>query len=252
MKPQGVLIVFSILAFSFAGRAQETEPIKPPSESPIPTVKEPGFMDPPSVLALLHQALLTEYRVNDLLADVHPDHWKMPDAMRSSVGNSAAELRARMKDMDAWRVELEKRPSSAYLVFETYQAMSVLPPRLDALARLVSENESPSFGAEYASVGDRFLDAQQTLGSYLGYILRNQDQIVAAMEGNLSSCQSKLGEAMQGRGPRATPIPNARPIRPARRKQHAKATGTTVNGETKTEIKGMPETDKKPASDHKN
>src|SRR5438552_19052531 len=85
MKPQGVLIVFSILAFSFAGRAQETGPIKPPSESPIPSVKEPRFMDAPSLLSLLPQTLPTDYLVNDLLADVHPNHCTMPAPTSTSI-----------------------------------------------------------------------------------------------------------------------------------------------------------------------
>jgi hypothetical protein len=251
MRPRVVLVVFSVLVFSSAGRAQETERIKPPAELPIPMVKEPGFMDPPALQALLHQVLLTEYRVNDLLADVHPEHWKLPEAVRSAVGNSVTEIRSQMHDMDHWRGELEKRPASAYLVFETYQALSTLPPRLDALARLVSENESPSFGAEYAAVGNRFLDAQQTLGSYLGYLLRNQDQIVAAMEGNLSTCQRELGEAMRGRGPKATPIPNERPIRPARRRtqRHATSGGrSSASGEKAGKLQNKTAGSKKPVT----
>lgn len=227
MRPRVFLVVFSAFIFSSAGRAQETEPVKPLAEMPLPTVKEPGLMDNPALQALIHQVLLTEFRVNDLLADVHPEHWKLPEAVRFAVGKSVTEVRSEMRDMDVWRAEMEKRPASAYLVFETYQALGALPPRLDALARMVSQNESPNFGAEYAAAGNRFLDAQQTLGSYLGYLLRNQDQMVAAMEGNLSSCQHELGEAMQGRGPKATPIPNARPIRPARRTRHSES------GETK-------------------
>ncbi len=236
MRPRGVLVVFPVLVFSLAGRAQETEPVKPPAEMPNPMVKEPGFMDSPALQALLHQVLLTEYRVNDLLADVHPEHWKLPETVRSAVGNSVTEMRSEMRGMDAWRGAMGKRPASAYLAFETYRALGVLPPRLDALARWVSQNESPRFGAEYAAAGNRFLDAQQTLGLYLGYLLRNQDQIVAAMEGNLSSCQSQLGQAMQGRGPKATPIPNSRPVRPARHKQKNKAPNASAkDGEPRKE-----------------
>ncbi len=244
-KPRAIMRVRTVLAVLFtlvasrapsinsrmwaggrAGAAQQTEPVKAPSELPIPMVKEPGFMDSPDVLALLNQVRLAEFHVNDLLADVHPERWKVPEAMRASVGNSVADLRSQMNAMQAWRAELGKRPTSAYLAFETYQGLSALPPRLDALARLVSENKSPSFGAEYAAAGNRFLDAAETLGLYIGYLLRNQDQIVVVMEGNLSTCQRELGEAMHGRGPKATPIPNARPIRPARHSPRAKAAVT--------------------------
>jgi hypothetical protein len=239
MRVRTMFVVFIILLVSRAlskspgawargraGGAQQTEPVKAPSELPIPMVKEPGSMKTSEVLALLNQVRLSEFHVNDLLTDVHLERWKMPEVMRSSVGNSVTELRSQMNAMDAWREEMEKRPASAYLVFETYQGLSALPPRLDALARLVSENETPSFGAEYSAAGNRFLDAAQTLGLYLGYLLRNQDQIVSAMEGNLSSCQSELGEAMRGRVPKATPMRNARPIRPARRAPRAKGAAT--------------------------
>ena len=239
MRVGAVLVVFFLLVASrapsknsrkWAGggarAAQQTEPVKAPSELPVPMVKEPGSMDNSEVLALLHQVRLAEFHVNDLLADVHPERWKMPEAMRSSVGNSVADVRSQMNAMEAWRAELEKRPTSAYLAFETYQGLAALPPQLDALARLVSENDTPSFGAEYAAAGNRFLDAAQTIGLYLGFLLRNQDQIVTAMEGNLSTCQRELGEAMRGRAPKATPIPNARPIRPARHAPRAKAATT--------------------------
>jgi len=82
--------------------------------------------------------------------------------------------------------------------------------------------------------------------------LRNQDQIVAAMEGNLSSCQSQLGAAMQGRGPKATPIPNARPVRPSRRRERAKTPDKALTGEPKAKMNGKPEAEKKSASDQKN
>jgi hypothetical protein len=41
-------------------------------------------MDPAQVKTLARKIWLAEYRVNDLLAQVHPEHWKTSDAARNS------------------------------------------------------------------------------------------------------------------------------------------------------------------------
>jgi len=49
---------------------------------------------------------------------------------------------------------------------------------------------------------------QQPLGLYLGALLRNQDQVLQAMQSNLAACQNELGYALRARPATAKPVKN--------------------------------------------
>ena len=65
----------------------QTEKIVAPGQTPaVPSAQAgtTGYLEPAQVKALTHKIWLAQYRLNDLLAQVHPEKWKMPPAARQS------------------------------------------------------------------------------------------------------------------------------------------------------------------------
>lgn len=186
-------------------------PLKPPPGNA-------GYVDTAKLKSVLYKIRMTEYRINDLLTDVHLERWKLPEAVRSSLSQMLATLRAEVGALESWRGQLEQRPDSAYMAYQTYAAIDSVLTRLDGVSRAVSEHETPGFGAQYTQAGGKLFDLQQTIGAYVGFLLRNQDQVVLALENNLAGCQNSLGIAMRGSEGRAKPVKNSAPIRPFRRR----------------------------------
>ncbi len=189
------------------------EQITPPSPTPPPMAAspEPGFMDPAQVRALLHNVWLAQYRINDLLAQVKPERWKISDAARQSFQQTLDNLRKGLAAQDDWRSQFEKRPDSMYLGYELYVTMNALLPRLDGVAKSVSQNENTSLGVQYSKAENQLFDLQQALQPYLTYLMRNRDQVLYATQANLASCENQLGYALHGRMGRATPMKNIAP-----------------------------------------
>ena len=105
---------------------------------------EPGYMDPAAMKQLLHKVWLTEYRINDLLTEVHPERWKLSDAAHTSFGKTLETLRTQMDTLEQWRAQFEKRPDSMYLGYETYAAINTLLPRLEGIGRDISRTRTPA------------------------------------------------------------------------------------------------------------
>ena len=110
-------------------------------------------MEPAQVKALMHKIWLAQYRLNDLLTQVHPEKWKMPPAARQSFEQSLESLRKAMAAEEDWRSQFEARPDSLYLGFQTYVAISAVLPRVDGVAHSVSQYENASFGGAIQPVG---------------------------------------------------------------------------------------------------
>jgi len=203
---------------------------------------EPGDLDPAAMKQWLHKVWLAEYRVNDLLTQVHPERWKMADAARTSFGKTLATLRTQMDSLEQWRAQYEKRPDNIYLGYETYVAINTLLPRLEGIARDISRHENPSLGTQFSQAGNQLFDLQQTLGPFLSFLLRNQDQILAAAESNLASCQNELSFAMRGRAAPAKPMKNILPEFKGRRRSKSKPAATTSHpaGQPKSGAKAKP------------
>lgn len=226
---------FLLLAFALATSLygfQAQEPAKPPAPAPLaspsapaspasqapqaaaqaPAAPQPtgdaGYLDPAQLKALLHKIWLIEYRTNDLLTDVHPEKWKIPDDVRHSFNEALDNLRGALTSQEDWRAQFEKRPDSLYLGFQTFVSMTAVQPRLDAVARGVSQYENRSLGAQYSQAENQLFDLQQALQPALEYLLRNQDQLMVAAQTNLASCQNELGFAMQKRAGPAKPMKN--------------------------------------------
>ncbi len=193
-----------------------TEEVTAPSPAPPPATlnasNEPGFMDAAQVKVLLHKIWLAQFRINDLLTQVKPERWKMSDAARQSFQQTFENLRKGLAAEEEWRAQFEQRPDSMYLGYELYVTMNSLLPRLDGVAKSVSQNENSSLGAQYLQAENQIFDLQQALQPYLTYMMRNRDQVFYATQTNLASCENQLGYALHGRMGRATPMKNIAPV----------------------------------------
>jgi hypothetical protein len=208
-------------------------------------------MEPAEVKKLMDQVRFAEYRINDLLTDIHPERWKMSDIGRASFQETLTTLRTQMDSLKKWRRLLQDRPESTYLAFETYAAMNAVLPRLAGVARNVSELDNPSYGVQFSQSGDRLFDLQQDLGAYVDFLLQIQDQVQLALENNLAGCQRDLGQAMRVRAQRAKPMRNVAPIRPQKRSERAAGVGRKQDrrkSENKGEVKPRLDTNPDPAS----
>jgi hypothetical protein len=152
-------------------------------------------MEPAQVKALAQKIWITEFRINDLLTQVQPERWKTSDVTRNSFKQTLENLHKGLEGLEEWRARFEKRPDSMYFGFQTYAAANAALPRLDGVARAVSQFENPSIGAQYSQASNQLFDLQQALQPYVAYLLRNPDQLLYVAQTNLAGCQS--GQAPQ-------------------------------------------------------
>ncbi len=193
----------------------ETETVGPPGPSPAvaaATAEASGYMEPAKVKALTHKLYLAEYRLNDLLTQVNPDKWKMSPATRKSFDQTMASLHNALAAEEDWRGQFDKRPDSLYLGFQTYVAISAVLPRVDGVARAVSQYDNVSLGVQYSQSVNQFFDLQQSIEPLLAYLLKNQDGLMVDAQSNLASCQNELNYAMAGRQQKAIPMKNIAPV----------------------------------------
>jgi hypothetical protein len=165
-------------------------------------------MDPVQVKALAHKIWMAEYRINDLLTQVHPEKWKISNVTRNSFNQTLENLRRVLEGLEEWRAQFEKRPDSMYFGFQIYVAMNAVLPRLDSIARAASQFENLSLGAQFSQASNQLFDLQQALQPYLTYLLRNSDQLIYGAQTNLAGCQNELGNALRGQGGPAKPLKN--------------------------------------------
>jgi hypothetical protein len=192
-----------------AGSVPATETIPPPQPAQTPQpINAPGFMEPAQVKALAHKIWIAEYRINDLLTQVHPEKWKISNVTRNSFNQTLENLHQGLEGLEEWRAQFEKRPDSAYFGFQTYAAINAALPRLDSVARAASQFENPSLGAQYSQAGNQLFALQQALQPYVAYLLRNSDQVLNVAQTNLAGCQNELGNALRGQGGPAKPLKN--------------------------------------------
>jgi hypothetical protein len=173
--------------------------------------QETGYMNAAQVIVLLHKMWLAEYRVSDLLSQVHPDKWKIPDAARNSFEQTLSSLQSSIANFEDWRGQFAKRPDSMYLGYKTYASVNAILPRLDGVARSMAKNENASIAAQFSQAENLLFDAQQALEPYLSFLLKNQDGLVYAAQTNLASCQNELGYALHNRAGKAVPMKNINP-----------------------------------------
>jgi len=205
---------------------------------------ESGYLDPEAMKQLLHKIWLVEYRINDLLTEVHPERWKLADATRASFGKTLETLRTQMDTLEQWRAQFEKRPDNMYLGYQTYAAINTLLPRLEGVGRDIARHENPSLGRQFSQPGNQLFDLQQAIEPFLSFLLRNQDQLLSVTQNNLASCQNELSFAMRGRTKPARPMKNIVPEFKGRRRSKSTPAATTSPppGQPKSGAKAQPET----------
>ncbi len=239
--------------------AQQDNTVPAPEQIRIPAVPQPvqspgivagmlakssesGYMEPDQVKALLDQERFVEFRINDLMTDLHPDRLKMSDTARISFSQTVATMRSQMEVLKGWRKEFLARPESMGAGFRVYATIGAILPRLEGVARTISQVDNPSFGAQFDDAAGRLFDVQQKLAPYIGFLLQNHDSILQALEGNLAGCQTDLGHALKGQGERPKWMKNSAPAR-ARRTRVKPDSSTTGKG---AEPEKKPETNPPP------
>jgi len=235
-----------------AGSVPVTETI--PQPPPIPQPRNaPGFMEPAEVQALAHKIWMAEFRINDLLTQVHPEKWKASNIARNTFIQTLDNLHRALDGLEEWRAQFERRPDSLYFGFQTYAAMSAALPRLSGISRTAGQFENSSLGAQYDQAGNQLFDLEQALQPYIAYLLRNPDQALTVAQTNLAGCQKQLGNALRGQTEPATPLKNTfvefhgRQPGDARREHRASSPSTRKKSQSQTEKKTDSPT-RKPAS----
>lgn len=208
----------------------QTETVQSSQPAPAAEPMDKGFMEPAQVKEILHRVWLAEYRLNDLLTQVQPDRWKLGDSARSSFQQTFETLRSELKALEEWRTQVDGRPDSMYLGYMMHASIDALLPRLDAVTRMISTHENTSLGAQFSQAGNQLFDLQQALQPYLVYLLRNQDQLLRAAQGNLAACQNELSYAMRSHPQHVTPMKNIRPDFKGRRKPKPKPAEPSQEG----------------------
>jgi hypothetical protein len=207
-----------------AAQEIETETIGTPGQKPAaPTTPAGGHLEPEQVKALLHKLWLAQYHLNDLLAQVNPDKWKMPPAARQSFGQSLDSLHKALAAEEDWRSQFDARPDSMYLGFQVYVAINAVLPRVDGVAHSVARYENASFGGQFSQAGNQLFDLQQMIEPHLAYLLKNQDNFLLVAQTNLASCQNELNYAERNKQGAAVPMKNIVPEFKGRKRTAAAA-----------------------------
>ena len=230
-----------------ASQEVQTETIVAPGQTPaIPSSQAgaTGYMEPAQVKALAHKIWLAQYRLNDLLAQVHPEKWKMSPTVKQSFDQSLESLHKSLAAEEDWRSQFEARPDSLYLGFQTYMAISAVLPRVEGVAHSVTQYENASFGGQYSQAANQLFDLQQSIEPHLAYLLKNQDNVMLIAQTNLASCQNELNFAEHDKEGHAIPMKNIAPVFQGRRRTaHATAAaGDAKPAEAKGAAAGKPVT----------
>jgi hypothetical protein len=215
-----------------ASQEIQTEEIVAPGQTPaVPSAQQntTGYLDPAQLKALTHRIWLAQYRLTDLLLQVHPEKWKLAPTAKLSFDQSLDSLHKSLAGEEDWRSQLDGRPDSLYLGFQTYMAISAVLPRVDGLAHTVSKYENPSFGGQFSQAANQLFDLQQLLEPHLAYLLKNQDNAMLIMQTNMAACQNELNYAEHNKEGHATPMKNIVPEFKGR-KRNARATPAVSGG----------------------
>jgi hypothetical protein len=207
-----------VAAANAAAKAQGLETVQVnASSTPPPATSvlqpEPGYMNADQAKKLSYQIYSAAYRLEDLLKTVHPEQWKVPQAIRDAYDADLDKLRTDLHALDQARTDFIQKPDSTLLVYLTYMNVTPVVADLDAVARNLAQFETPQLGADVRQPGDSLLEAQRSLRPYLDLLIRTQNQVTRVYESSLAKCQNTLNYAMRSQTPVVQLQPSAFPVR---------------------------------------
>lgn len=179
---------------------------------PATLTNETGALQPAEVKQILYKAYVAGFRFNDLLTVLEPAQWKIDDASRQRFDATLAAVRQDLKDFERWRAQFELDPADVFLGYKTYTAMSTALPAMDELADDVARYQNADAGTQFQRANQEFMGARKSLDGYLSFLLRNRQDLRAAMQNDLASCQKTLNYAMYGKTGPVTNMTNINPV----------------------------------------
>lgn len=225
-----------------ASQEIQTQKIAVPAqaEQPVTIGNVTGSLQADEVRAMLKQVRFSEYRINDLLTDVHPEKWNLPATTLASFRQTLETLRQQVGALEQWRGQFEQRTDSLYLGFQTYSTMNAVLPRLSGVTHSIAEHETAEYAAQFSRAADKLFDLQQNIGRYVSSLMQTEDQVLVDYTSNMAACQRSLSEAMRGKSARPKYMRNSQPIRPQRRStpsKQVKPAGSEKPGKTEAKPK---------------
>lgn len=193
-----------------------TENITAPPSQPPPatTVVEVGYMTSDQVKVLLHRIYVATFRLNDLLTQVQPGRWKVPEPMRDHFNLRLAKLTSDLKALDTFRAQFSQQTDSPYLGYETTEAIPLVLSDLKDVDQDLTLFESRGLSSQFAAPGQWLVDSRQALKAYVEFMMRNWNEVARTYEANLATCQNTLNYAMYGHAAPARPMEPVRFVRP--------------------------------------
>ncbi len=195
------ILLFLFLSLAAPVRAQEED--RPPD----------GALDPTEVLGLLDRLWRHQYRLVDLLNQVEGEIGTETKGAVSSADPETSPLE-QLEALERHRAGLERRPTNLYLALQTWENTGPVIASLARIETALGQGGKKSLAREFAQARTQLRGFEATLWSYVRYLVRSQDQVISAMEGNLAHCQEQVGAARGNRSERARIVPNRRPRRP--------------------------------------
>ncbi len=217
MMKSGILL-FLFLSLAAPVWAQEED--RPPD----------GALDPTEVLGLLDRLWRHQYRLVDLLNQVEGEIGTETKEAVSSADPEASPLE-QLEALERHRAGLERRPTNLYLALQTWENTERVMKGLARIETALGQGGKKSLAREFTQARTQLRGFEATLWSYVRYLVRSQDQVISAMEGNLANCQEQVGAARGNRLERARIVPNRRPRRP-RLPQRRQSSSTPKETET--------------------
>ncbi|HEV2494406.1 MAG TPA: hypothetical protein VG204_15175 [Terriglobia bacterium] len=222
----------------------QTENIAAPPSPPPPatTAIEVGYLTSDQVKVLLHRIYVAAFRLNDLLTQVQPGRWKVPEPVRDHFNLRVAKLRSDLKALDAARAQFSEQTDSPYLGYQTTEAIPLVISDLKDVDQDLTLFEGRGLSSQFAGPGQWLEESRQALKAYLEFMMRNWNQVTRTYEANLAACQNTLNYAMYGHAAAARPMEPVRFVRPlqsarirrkeaeeaARRSEHPNGDGSSA------------------------
>jgi hypothetical protein len=166
------------------------------------------------VKVLLHRIYVAAFRLNDLLTQVQPGRWKVPEPVRDHFNLSVGKLKSDLKTLDASRTQFSQQTDSPYLGYQTAEAIPVVLSDLSDVERDLAQFGGRGLGGQFSQPAQWLDESHQALKAYVEFMLRNWSQVTRTYEANLAACQNTLNYAMYGHTAAAQPMEPVRFVRP--------------------------------------